>query len=314
MLAILAGQLGDNFSLRPFSRRNLTWLGVMALILWGASGTYKVQPYEQGVVLRFGRWVATAGPGLHYHLPWPVDNVVFPKVTSINEVSASGLTMLTGDENIVEADYSVFWKISDAKSYLFHVGNPDGLVATAAESSVRSAIGRNPIQSAMSDQRQQIADDAAQRLQDLLNSYQAGIQIVQVHLERVDPPSAVIDAFNDVQRAKADQERERNEAEAYQNDILPRARGAADHLVAEGNSYKQQKISLAQGELSGYLAAYKAYKTSPEVVGWQMYLDGMDQLLAKAGKVVVDDSGKGMGSIVPYLPLGAASTNSGAKP
>ena len=303
LFSFVKQQLGSSLSLRPFTRRNLWVAAALTVAVWGGSGIYKVQPTEQGVVLRFGHWVGTTGPGLHYHLPFPVESVLFPKVTAVNEISTRSLQMLTGDENIVEADYSVFWKINDAGNYLFHVDNPDALVATAAETAVREVIGRYPIQAAISDKRQEIADAAEQELQTLLDGYQSGIQVFQVHLQRVDPPVAVIDAFNDVQRARADQERSRNEAEAYANDILPRARGQADHIRAEGEAYKAQKIDLAKGDLAAYLSAYAAYKSAPDVVSWQIYLDSMDHLLGKASKVVVDSSGKSLSGIVPYMPV-----------
>ncbi len=305
LLSFFKDQLGSSLSLRPFDRKNRVIGLALLLALWAVSGFYKVQPSEQGVVLRFGHWIETTGPGLHYHLPYPVEAVLFPKVTAVNQINAKALQMLTGDENIVEADYSVFWKIKDASAYLFHVDNPDALVSTAAETSVREVIGRYPIQAAISDKREEIADAAELELQRLLDGYQSGIQVFQVHLQRVDPPAAVIDAFNDVQRARADQERARNEAEAYRNDILPRARGQAAHIVQEGVAYKAQKLDLAKGQVSAYLSAYTAYKSAPDVVSWQIYMDSMDRLLGKAGKVVIDSSGKSLGNIMPYMQVGA---------
>ena len=293
------------------------------VVAWMLSGIYRVQPDEQGVVLRFGKWVDTVEPGLHYHLPYPFDRVLLPKVTQVNQLQLGGagefiaapLTpgapvrgdvanqMLTGDENVVIAEYVVFWRIKDAGAYLFHVLDPAATLRMAAESSMHAIIGQHPIQAALSDKRQEIADQAKDMLQRILDRYQAGILITQVQLQRVDPPSAVIDAFNDVQRARADQERARNEAEAYANDILPRARGEADRMNEEANAYKEQVVNIARGEIQSFLSVYETYRQAKDVISWRLYLDSMDQLLRKSGKVIIDSSGKGLSGVVPYMPL-----------
>jgi len=293
------------------------------LVAWLLSGIYRVEPDEQGVVLRFGRWVDTVEPGLHYHLPYPFDRVLLPKVTQVNQLQLGGAgefigaplaaggpvrgdianQMLTGDENVVIAEYVVFWRIKDAGSYLFHVLEPAATLRMAAESSMHAIIGQHPIQAALSDKRQEIADQAKDMLQRILDRYQAGILITQVQLQRVDPPAAVIDAFNDVQRARADQERARNEAEAYANDILPRARGEADRMNEEASAYKEQVVNIARGEIQSFLSVYETYRQAKDVISWRLYLDSMDQLLKKSGKVIVDSSGKGLSGVVPYMPL-----------
>ncbi|MEO0035651.1 MAG: Protein HflK, partial [Pseudomonadota bacterium] len=258
-----------------FGGRGVVTLAVLAaLAAWAATGIYKVSPDEQGVVLRFGKWVDTTEPGLHYRLPYPVDSVLLPKVTKVNQLQIGYRSagdpriertaisrnvpeesrMLTGDENIVEADSAVFWRIKDAGKFLFNVRDPEMTVKVAAESSLREVIGRNPIQAALSDKRELIALQAQEELQRLLDSYGAGIEIQQVQLQKVDPPGAVIDAFNDVQRARADQERARNEAEAYRNDIIPRARGEAERLVQESQAYREQVVNLAQGDAKRFLS------------------------------------------------------------
>ena len=183
-------------------------------------------------------------------------------------------------------------------------------------------IGRNPIQAVLSDRRQQIAVEAQAELQHLLDAYGVGVQVLQVQLQRVDPPAAVIDAFNDVQRARADQVRASNEAEAYRNDMLPHARGDADHVVQDAEAYRTQAIDQAKGDVSAFLAAQQAYSQAPEIFAWRVYLDSMDEVLRHAGRVIVDTSGKGVGSVVPYLPLGevvphpppAPAARPGAKP
>ena len=300
-----------------FDRRSWSLVAALLVLAWAATSIYKVQPDEQGVVLRFGKWVDTTEPGLHFHWPYPIETALFPKVTQINQIqlgNPAGATpggaapgrdrqMLTGDENIVEADCAVFWKIRDAGQFLFRVDAPEAAVKIAAEGALREVISRTPIQAAMSDKRQQIADETRALLQSLLDSEQAGIQVTQVQLQRVEPPLAVIDAFNDVQRARADQERERNEAQAYANDILPRARGEAEHIRQDADAYKAQVVDLAQGEANAFLSLYASYRTAKDVTAWRLYLESVDDVLKKATKVIVDTSGKGVGSVVPYMPL-----------
>ncbi|SPE24216.1 putative transmembrane protein HflK [Burkholderiales bacterium] len=309
-------------------------VGAFVLLAWLLSGIYKVQPDEQGVVLRFGKWVDTVEPGLHYHLPYPFDRVLLPKVTQVNQLQLGGAAefgigtagnsavapgvapagpgavrvdvvnqMVTGDENIVIAEYVVFWRIKDAGEYLFRLADPIATLQMAAESSMHAVIGQHPIQAALSDKRQEIGDQAKEMLQGILDRYQAGILITQVQLQRVDPPAAVIDAFNDVQRARADQERARNEAEAYANDVLPRARGEADRMNQEANAYKEQVVNVARGEIQSFLSVYETYRQAKDVTAWRMYLDSMDQLLKKSGKVIIDSSGKGVAGVVPYMPV-----------
>lgn len=310
--------------------KGLGLLVALAVAGWAATGIYRVQPDQQGVVLRFGKWVDTTEPGLRYHLPYPVETVLLPQVTKINQLQlgfrAAGENrfdrntgrdvpeesrMLTGDENIVEADFTVFWQIKDAGKFLFNIRDPEGTVKMAAESAMRDMIGRNPIQAALSDKRQPIADAAKVELQRLLDSYDAGILITQMQLQKVEPPSAVIDAFNDVQRARADQERARNEAEAYRNDIIPRARGEVEKMVQEAEGYKEQVLNKAQGETKRFLALYEAWKQAPQVTEDRLYMETMEQVMKDAPKIILDSSAtKGQG-VVPYLPLGELRKGAG---
>ncbi|NLH80895.1 MAG: FtsH protease activity modulator HflK [Phyllobacteriaceae bacterium] len=291
-------------SLPHFGRRGGLLVLGLTIFLWGVSGFYRVQPDEQGIVQRFGKWVATESPGIHYHWPYPVETVMLPKTTQINQLilGRDRNQMLTGDENIVEADCVVFWRIRDAGQYLFDVADPEGTLRVAAESALREVIGQNPIQAALSDKRQQIADQTVVVLQRLLDGYGAGIDVTQVQLLRIDPPSAVIDAFNDVQRARADQERARNEADAYRNDVLPRARGEAEHILQEAEAYREQVVDLAKGDAESFSAVAAAYEKHPAVTARRLYLESVDEVLRHAGRVVVDMSSKS-GGVVPYLPL-----------
>jgi len=326
VFATAQGSLRKLIRLPRLDRRGLGTIVAVTAVVWLSASIYKVQPDEQGVILRFGKWIDTTQPGLHVHLPYPVETVLLSKVTQINQIqlgdqaadahgdSAAGRDrqMLTGDENIVEADCAVFWKIKDAGLYLFRVDDPQAAVKIAAEGALREVIGRTPIQAVMSDKRQQIADETKNLLQNLLDTEQAGVLIMQVQLQRVDPPAAVIDAFNDVQRARADQERARNEAEAYSNDILPRARGEADHIRQDAEAYKTQVVNLAEGEANAFLSVYQSYEDAKEVTSWRMYLESVDEVLRKSTKVIVDSSGKGVSGVVPYMPLSELKLKPGA--
>jgi membrane protease subunit HflK len=282
---------------------------VMILAVWAASGFYKVQPDQVGLVLRFGRWIDTRQPGLNYHLPYPIEFVLLPKVTAVNQLkigNGAPMQMLTGDENIVEATASISWRIKDPAKFMFNVNDPEGTVKVTGESAVRQIIGLNPIQSGLSDQRQKIADDAQALLQRLLDSYDSGIEATQVQMQRVDPPLAVIDAFNDVQRARADQQRARNEAEAYRNDILPRARAEADRVSQEAHAYKEQALNQARSDAARFTAFAATYGEAPELTARRLYLNTMEDVLKGAGKILIDPSGKAGQSLVPYLPLNVA--------
>ncbi|WP_431857999.1 FtsH protease activity modulator HflK [Azospirillum sp.] len=289
------------------------------LVLWGLTGIYRVQPDEQGVVLRFGEWVRTEQPGLRYHMPAPIESVLLPKVTRINrieigfrsategrrnerDVSDESL-MLTGDENIIDIDYTVFWVIKDAGQYLFKIRDPEGTVKKAAESAMREVIGRTELQPALTEARAQIEAATKQLLQAMLDEFESGITITQVQLQKADPPAPVIDAFNDVQRARADRERLRNEAEAYRNDVIPRARGEAERLIQEASAYREQVINLARGDAERFTKIYQAYSQSKEVLAKRMYLETMEQILSGAHKVIIEGNAGGGQGVVPYLPL-----------
>ena len=291
---------------------------VFIIVIWAFSGLYRVLPDEQGVVLRFGKFVSTTQPGLNYHIPYPVETVLTPKVTKVNRIdvgfrsaSDSGRTsgiadvseeslMLTGDENIVNIDFSVFWVIKDAGKFLFKIQSPVVTVKAAAETAMREVIARSRIQSILTEGRSKIETETQEIIQSLLDEYESGIQITQVQTQKADPPDEVIDAFRDVQAARADMERSKNEAEAYQNDVIPRARGDAAKILQEAEAYKKQVVALAEGEASRFLAIYNEYKLAKRVTQERMYLETMEKVLADIDKVIID---KKAGGVVPYLPL-----------
>lgn len=287
---------------------------LLIALLWLASGFYQVQPSEQGVVLRFGRYADTTDAGLHYHLPYPIEDVIKVYVTqerSINLGSAENRDyrnnafteshMLTGDENIVDINLTIVWKIKDAKDYLFSMRSPDATVSVAAQSVLREIVGQSEMQPIITGDRGKVEDDTKDELQRVLDEFGAGIQIVRVKLQKADPPREVVDAFNEVQRAKADMERFKNEAEAYRNEVLPKAHGKAAQILQDAEAYKATMINKAQGEADRFASVYAAYKSGKEVTVKKMYLEAMEDVLQKSGKVIVDPSQKG--NLLPILQL-----------
>ena len=311
--------------------RGAILLVLVAIALWLASGFYRVLPDEQGVVTRFGAYVATTLPGLNYHLPYPIEDVLTPKVTRVNRAEvgfrtagdnarpdlARGLPdeslMLTGDENIVDINFVVFWVIKDAGQYLFNIRDPDSTVKAVAESVMREIIGQTKIASALAEGRGAIEVRAQSDIQKILDDYQSGIQITQSQLLKVDPPQQVVDSFRDVQRARADQERLRNEAEAYRNDIIPRARGEAEQLVQEAEAYKQEVVARAQGDADRFDNVYTSYSKAKDVTVRRMYLETMEEVLGNANKVIIDGGAAGASGVVPYLPLPELQKRNGAQ-
>jgi membrane protease subunit HflK len=298
-------------------------IGVLVVGAWLASGFYRVQPDEQGVVLRFGAFNRTTFPGLNYHVPWPVESVLRPAVTRINRYEigyrsassdarpARGVPgasrmvpeeslMLTGDENIIDIDCAVFWRVRDAGAFLFATRNPGYTVKSATESVMREVIGRTPIQPALTDARAQIEASVMKGVQAIVDQYGSGVEITQVQLQKVDPPNGVIESFRDVQRANTDADRMRNEAQSYHNDIVPRARGDAARLVAEADGARQVSIAQSQGEAKRFLSVLQAYQASRDVTMQRLYLETMQDILTHTPAVIVDDQLKG---VVPFLPL-----------
>jgi membrane protease subunit HflK len=298
-------------------KRVFSLIAAAALMLWAASGIYMVKTDELGVVVRFGKFDRTTPPGIHYHLPYPIEVVKTPQVTSVNRVEVgfnSGFgggqdrsvpeeaLMLTGDENIVDIHFEVQWKIGKADDFLFNLRDPEPTVKAVAESAMREVVGQVEIMSVISEGngRSQAEQQTKAMMQSMLDSYHSGIEIVAVNMLKADPPSEVIEAFRDVQSARADQETERNKAEAYRNDILPRARGQAEQMIQEAEAYKQEVVARASGEASRFAAVFEEYKSSPAVVRNRMYLETMENIYQGMNKVIVDDKA---GNVLPFLPL-----------
>ncbi len=300
---------------------------ILLIVVWAFSGLYRVLPDEQGVVLRFGKFVTTTQPGLNYHIPYPVETVLTPKVTKVNRIdigfrsaSDSGRTsgiddvpeeslMLTGDENIVNIDFSVFWVIKDAGKFLFKIQSPVETVKAAGETAMREVIAKSNLQPILTAGRSKIEIEVQDIIQGLLDEYDSGIQITQVQTQKADPPDQVIDAFRDVQAARADMVRSKNEAEAYANDVIPRARGDAAKILQEAEAYKKQVVAAAEGEASRFIAIYNEYAKAKKVTQERMYLETMEKVLADIDKVIID---RKAGGVVPYLPLPELSKKKGS--
>jgi modulator of FtsH protease HflK len=307
-------------------------IALAAIVIWGLSGFFRVDPDELGIVLRFGQYVRDAKPGLNYHLPYPIEAALTPKVTRVNRIdigmrsvddlrrgSASRdvpeeSLMLTGDENIVDVDFSVFWLIKPdgAGDYLFNIQQPEGTVKAVAESAMREVIGRSEIQPILTGARATIETAVQELMQKTLDNYGAGIQVTQVQLQKVDPPAQVIDSFRDVQAARSDAERAQNEAQTYANRVVPEARGRAAQITQAAEAYRQQTVAEATGQTSRFLQVYEEYKKAPDVTRERMYLETMERLFNGTDKIILDQGAQN--GVVPYLPLNELTRPQASRP
>jgi len=304
--------------------RGIALIALLAIALWGFSGFFRVEPDELGLVMRFGKYVRDAKPGLNYHIPYPVESVELPKVTRVNRIDIGMRVvedmrrgtqmrdvpeeslMLTGDENIVDVDFAVFWVVKadgGAGAYRFNIQNPEGTVKAVAESAMREVVGRSEIQPILTGARQNIETAVTELMQKVLDSYSSGIQVTQVQMQKVDPPAQVIDSFRDVQAARADQERAQNEAQTYANRVVPEARGRAAQVTQSAEAYREQTVAEATGQTSRFNQIYDEYKKAPGVTRQRLYLETMERVFGGTDKIILDSSGQAGGGVVPYLPL-----------
>jgi membrane protease subunit HflK len=320
------GRIGDEFKrLADFKNRipggpKLVILAVA--VVWLLSGIYIVEPDETGVVQRFGAYTYVTGPGPHYHLPYPIETVQTPKVSQVRRIEVGFRTlgsregqgqqyrdvpeeslMLTGDENIVDVQFIVQYQISDPVKYLFRLDRPDETLKNAAEAAMREVIGNDKIDSALTDGKVAIQTASLALLQRMMDKYESGIDVVAVQLQDVHPPREVIDAFKDVASAREDRVRLVNEAEAYRNDILPKARGQAAAMENQALAYKDQSVRKAQGEAARFTALANEYAKAPEVTRQRLYLENMETILRNPAldKIILSD--EALRQAVPYLPL-----------
>jgi len=296
--------------------------GVIAIILglallWLASGLYIVPAESQGVVTRFGAYRETTQPGWHWHMPIPIESSTILPVERSNQLNIGFIRsgpqgnetdrdvsqesrMLTGDENIIEIDFTVLWKIQNPTDFLFNIQNPVGTIKAVSESAMREIVGQSRAADVQTENRTEIQQAVRDLVQKTLDEYGAGIDVLNVELQAARPPEQVIEAFRDIQRAKADAEKAKNEADAYRNKVLPEAGGQAAKIVEQANAYKERVTAEAEGEAQRFVAVYDEYKVAKNVTRQRIFIETMERVLAEMNKVIVDDAG---GGVVPYLPL-----------
>jgi modulator of FtsH protease HflK len=308
--------------------RGVLLILLAAIVVWGFSGFFRVEPDELGVVLRFGQYTRDAKPGLNYHLPYPVETVLTPKVTRVNRIDIGmrmiedprrsqpqvrdipeESLMLTGDENIVDVDVSVFWlvKSGGVGDFLFNIQNPEGTVKAVAESAMREVVGRSEIQPILTGARQSIETAVHDLMQKVLDGYQAGVQVTQVQLQKVDPPAQVIESFREVQAARADLVRLQNEAETYANQKVPDARGQAAKITQEAEGFRSQTVAEATGQAARFSKVYEEYKKAPAITRQRIYLETMERVFGGTDKIILDQGASGANGaaagVLPVLPL-----------
>ena len=310
--------------------RNLSILILIALLIWLASGFYRVEPDEQGIELLFGKWnQTTTEPGLHYFFPIPIGKTMTPKVENVRKINVGyrsatelGFTtnsnaernvleeslMLTGDQNIVDVHFTVLYKIKDAGKFLFKLRNPETTVKDMSESVMREVVGQRDLEFLLTGGRQEVEQVVRSDLQDILDEYESGILVQSIQLQSVNPPALVIDAFDEVQRARKDKEKLVNEANSYLNKIVPNARGDAAKLVQEATAYKEQVIKQAEGVAQNFIDVYNSYKVNKEVTIQRIYLETLTEVMEGPNKIILDNTSDGQG-VVPYLPLNELNKN-----
>jgi len=292
---------------------------VLVLVgLWGSTGAYTVDTAEVGVITRFGKYVEKTGPGLHWHLPFPIESVEKVNVQEFKRLEVGFETvsvgppatyrkipeqshMLTGDENIVSTEFIVQYRVSDAYNYLFKVHNPEELVRNASEAAMREVVGRNQVDDVLTEAKDKIQVEARDMMQSILDEFESGIYVSNVKLQDVYPPSQVIAAFRDVASAREDRETFKNNAEAYANDILPKARGEAEKRINDAEGYRARVTKQAEGDAARFVSIYNEYKLARDVTRKRLYLETMQDVLSNSRVVLTDD---GKGSVLPVLPLG----------
>lgn len=324
-------QFGDYFNKLShwfFGKRGSFYIILIILIvaIWLSSGTYIVQPGEEGVVQTFGRFSSITTSGLNYHIPWPIQQVTIVDVESVRRVEIGFRTtagdskqevlnealMLTTDENIVQVELLVQYRIANSRDFVFNVQNPEDVLLTSAEVGLRSTVGQMTIDAVITEERARVQDDTRVFLSRLLQNYGTGIQVTDVRLQVADPPEEVRDAFQEVVRALADRERLINESEAYQNDIVPRARGDKQRLIEEATAFKDREILRATGDAQRFLSVLEAYRLAPEVTRERLHIEALEGILDQVDLILLDEDAIG-NQVLPFLPLTDPS-NSNTRP
>lgn len=305
--------------LRSLGSRGVALIAAILLVVWGLAGIFIVEPAEEGVVLRFGSYLETTGSGPHW-APYFIDSVEKVNVEQIRRAEigyrsdAGGQSvppeslMLTRDENIVDVQFAVLYRIKDARDYLFRVRDPDLTLRQATESAIREVVGRNVMDFVLTDGRAVVAEQVRERTQEILDRYETGLLVASVNMQKAQPPDQVRDAFSDAVKAREDEERYKNEARAYAAEILPKARGEANAMLERAEGYKQRVINESQGDVSRFSSVLTEYSKAPEVTRQRLYLDAMQNVLANSTKVLLDVEG---GNNLLYVPLDRLLTGGG---
>ncbi|MBD3678437.1 MAG: FtsH protease activity modulator HflK [Rhodobacteraceae bacterium] len=313
---------GDGGGEGPFNRGTLVFGAMAVIAVWVAASFYTVKPEEQSVELFLGEFSSIGEPGLNF-APWPlVTAEVIPVTREQSEDIGVGRSnarggdglMLTTDENIVDIDFQVVWNINDPAKYLFNLRDPQQTVRSVSEAAMREIIAQSELAPILNRDRGQIEQDAFELIQATLDSYESGINIVRVNLDKADPPREVIDAFREVQAAEQERDRLERQADAYANRVQAGARGEAAQLLEEAEAYRAQVVNEAEGEASRFLAVLTEYQNAPEVTRKRLYIETMEQVLGDVDKIIIDDNiagGQGGQGVVPYLPLNELRRNSG---
>jgi len=302
------------FKIPPLKSSTLTLVVIALVALWIVPSVfYQVEPEEEGVVTRFGEYVRTTQPGLHFKLPSPIEHVFTPKVRKVRATRVgfrqrgeqvqdvpNESRMLTGDENLIDIDLVVQYHIINAKSYLFNIRNQGQAVHDVAETAIRGIIGNQLIDDILTKGRAEIQIKLKEHMQGILDKYESGVEIVQTQLKDVRPPGPVDHAFKDVQSAREDRERLINVAKGYRNSVIPEARGKSAQIVANAEAYREEVINMAEGDAHRFLAQHKEYKKAPQVTRKRLYLETMEEIFPNMNKVITSKKGSG---VLPILPL-----------
>jgi membrane protease subunit HflK len=299
---------GSGSSNKPSKGFSAGAIGLVAIVLaglWAASGFYQIDAQERGIVLRLGKYFDTVDSGLQWN-PRLIDTVIKVNATAERQYTSQGL-MLTEDENIVELPLTVQYNIADVKAFALNVRNPEMSLQHATDSALRHVVGSSTLVKVLSDGREQIAVEVKQRLQHYLDDYRTGIRIIEINLQRAEPPREVKAAFDDVIEAKEDKERYKNEAQAYANGLVPESRGKAQRVLEEANAYKAKVVAEAEGDAERFEQLLTEYTKSPRVTRERLYIDTVEEVMANATKVLVDVEG---GNNMMYLPLDKLTSGS----
>lgn len=288
--------------------------------LWALSGFYIVQPNEQAVVTTFGAYSRSEGPGVRYHLPAPIERIEKVAVTTLNRLDVGGVgnadvpeesLMLTGDENIIDLDFSVTWRVADAADFVFTVRDPEASVKAVAESAMREVVGKTPLDVVLTTGRGQVQAQAAELMQQTLDTWGTGVNVVEVQIRSANPPSEVIAAFRDVTNAEQDKESAVNEANAYRNRVINEAEGDAARLIQSAQGYREQAVREATGDAARFDQIYSEYRRAPAVTRERLYIETMQRVLQNSNKVVIDGDGATAPIILPpdvFRPRSSAAT------